>query len=96
MRKMPALTWSSGDLVNLYINGVQDTPMWVEPPTVGTLTGCTKLIVGKGGKDIGLIVASWKRTIDDPLLDPCADIDHKAETFFEYRVYGKDLAKVVA
>jgi parallel beta-helix repeat protein len=47
-------------------------------------------------KDLGLIVDNWKRKIDDPQLDPCADIDHKSEMFFNYRVYGKDLAMVVA
>ena len=42
-----------------------------------------------------MIVDNWKRKIDNPLLDPCADIDHKSETFFKYRVYSKDLAKIV-
>jgi hypothetical protein len=28
-------------------------------------------------------------------LDPCADIDHKSETLLEYRVYGRDIAKIV-
>jgi len=48
------------------------------------------------GKDINLLVANWKRKIDDPLLDPCADIDHKAEGYYKYRVYGKDIGILVA
>jgi len=47
------------------------------------------------GKDINLVVGNWKRKVNDPQLDPCADIDHKSEAFFKYRVYGKDLATVV-
>jgi len=48
------------------------------------------------GGDLNLIVQNWKRTIEDPLLNPCADIDHKAETVFKYRVYSKDLSIIVA
>jgi len=59
-----AMTWSSGDVTKLYINGVEDTPMSVEPAHSGTLTGYTKLIIGKGGKDIG-IDKSWNGLIDD-------------------------------
>ena len=47
--------------------------------------------------DLVLIVDNWKKTIDDPTLDPCADIDHKDSGFpFRYRVYTTDLAKIVA
>ena len=47
--------------------------------------------------DLALIVANWKRAIDDPALDPCADIDHKDSGFpFNYRVFIGDLAKIVA
>ena len=47
------------------------------------------------GNDLALVVANWKKTIDDPALNPCADIDHQAETIFKYRVYGRDLNIVV-
>lgn len=47
------------------------------------------------GNDLTMVIANWKRKIDDPLLDPCADIDHKSETYFKYRVYGNDVAKVI-
>jgi hypothetical protein len=47
--------------------------------------------------DLALIVNNWKRKIDDPALDPCADIDHKDSGFpFSYRVFIDDLAKIVA
>ena len=59
-----AMTWRSGDIVKLYINGVKDTPRWGEPAKYGTLTGYTKLIIGKGGKDKGGD-GSWNGLIDD-------------------------------
>ncbi len=47
--------------------------------------------------DLTLIVDNWKKTIDDPTLNPCADIDHKDSGFpFRYRVFTSDLAKIVA
>jgi len=46
-------------------------------------------------KDLNIIVANWKKKIDDPTLNPCADIDHKPETFFKYRVYINDLNTIV-
>ncbi|MFQ6034772.1 MAG: hypothetical protein ACE5NM_02860 [Sedimentisphaerales bacterium] len=47
--------------------------------------------------DLALIVDNWKKKIDDPTLDPCADIDHKDSGFpFEFRVFTADLAKIVA
>jgi hypothetical protein len=47
------------------------------------------------GDDLALVVANWKRKINDPLLDPCADIDHKGSVPLKYRVYGDDLQTVV-
>lgn len=47
--------------------------------------------------DLALIVDNWKKTIDEPTLNPCADIDHKDSGFpFNFRVYIADLAKIVA
>jgi hypothetical protein len=48
------------------------------------------------GNDINLLVANWKKKIDDPTLDPCADVDHKPQGFFKFRVFGNDIAIVVA
>lgn len=42
--------------------------------------------------DLNLILDNWQKKIDDPTLNPCADIDHKAETSEKYRVYKNDLA----
>lgn len=44
------------------------------------------------GGDLNLILDNWKKKIDDPTLNPCADIDHKAETYENYRVYANDLS----
>jgi hypothetical protein len=45
--------------------------------------------------DLGLIVQNWKKDIDDPTLNPCADIDHKPEGALKHRVYMSDLNIVV-
>ncbi len=45
--------------------------------------------------DLNLILDNWKKKIDDPALDPCADIDHKAGGLQKYRVYTGDLAILV-
>jgi len=47
--------------------------------------------------DLALIVDNWKKQVDDPTLNPCADIDHKDSGFpFKFRVFTSDLAKIVA
>jgi hypothetical protein len=46
--------------------------------------------------DLSIVVDNWKKTIDDPTLNPCADIDHKDSGFpLRYRVYTADLTKIV-
>jgi hypothetical protein len=46
--------------------------------------------------DQALIVDNWQKRIDDPTLNPCADIDHKDSGFpFYYRVSTSDLAIIV-
>jgi len=90
-----------------YVDWVlMDRPLcWCYSPVDGTSYQCDGDADGKTetvfkyriyGGDLNLIVENWKRTIEDPLLNPCADIDHKAETIFKYRVYGNDLNIVVA
>ncbi len=61
-----AMTWKSGDVIRFYVDGVEDTPTGKTEPNLasGVITGCTKLIVGKGGKDQGTN-AGWKGMIDD-------------------------------
>jgi len=61
-----AMTWKSGDVIRFYVDGTEDTPTGrTEPNSAsGVITGCTKLIIGKGGKDQGT-TAGWKGMIDD-------------------------------
>lgn len=50
------------------------------------------LLPGYNG-DLSLIVDNWQKKIDDPTLNPCADVDHKDSGFpFYYRVFTSDLA----
>jgi hypothetical protein len=58
-----AMTWSGGGLIRFYINGVEDTPTGRNGPNnAGVTSGCTKLIIGQGGKDAG---SGWDGLIDD-------------------------------
>ena len=42
--------------------------------------------------DLSLIVDNWQKKIEDPTLNPCADVDHRDSGFpFHYRVYNGDL-----
>jgi hypothetical protein len=60
-----AMTWSDGDLIRFYVNGVEDMPSGRNVPNnAGTVSGCTKLIIGKGSKDEG-DTAGWDGLIDD-------------------------------
>jgi hypothetical protein len=56
------MTWSSGNQLALYINGLLDTPTDNDDAEVGTTTGCTKLLVGRGGKDE---TGSWDGLVDE-------------------------------
>ena len=57
------LTWSSGDPVALYIDAKLDNPQYNDDVRIGTISGATKFIIGKGGKDTG--GTSWTGLIDD-------------------------------
>jgi hypothetical protein len=58
-----AMTWSGGGLIRFYINGVENTPTGRNGPNnAGVTSGCTKLVVGQGGKDAG---GGWYGLIDD-------------------------------
>ena len=64
-----AVTWASGAGafpagVNLYINGVLQTPSTDEPSAEGVLTGYDRVIVGKGGKEQSP-TQSWDGLVDD-------------------------------
>jgi hypothetical protein len=62
-----AMTWSSGEPLKLYINGVLDTPTFNDPGLVGILTGYRKLLIGRGGKygDPSTDATGWDGLIDD-------------------------------
>jgi hypothetical protein len=57
-----AMVWSSGQQLKFYINGVLDVPTDNQAATTGITTGCTKLIIGAGGKDAD---GGWDGLIDD-------------------------------
>jgi len=46
--------------------------------------------------DLNIVAANWKKKIDDPTLDACADIDHKPQGSQDYRVMSTDLAILIA
>jgi hypothetical protein len=57
-----AMVWSSGEALQLYINGNLDAPTANAEPATGTLTGNQTVIIGRGGKDEG---GSWDGLVDD-------------------------------
>jgi hypothetical protein len=47
--------------------------------------------------DVGQIIANWRKKIDDPALNPCADIDHiSSGAPYYYRVYTGDIGRIIA
>jgi len=56
------MVWSSGNELQLYIDGELDTPRGTDPGTTGTVTGAATLIVGQGCKDAD---GGWDGLIDD-------------------------------
>jgi len=61
-----AMTWSSRDIIRFYMNGVEDFPTGTTDPNEmgSTISGCEKLIIGKGGQDVAQN-SGWKGLIDD-------------------------------
>ncbi|MHC4489789.1 MAG: LamG domain-containing protein, partial [Planctomycetota bacterium] len=59
-----AMVWSSGNQLELYINGVLDTPTEIAAAATGTLTGYDMVMVGKGGKDESA-TEGWDGLVDD-------------------------------
>jgi len=45
--------------------------------------------------DFNILGANWKKKIDDPTLDPCADFDHKPSGYQKYRVFSPDFIILV-
>ncbi len=60
-----AMTWSSGNRLSLYVDGeLENAPTGEDPPRTGTVSGVTKLLAGKGGKDNAPDLG-WDGLIDD-------------------------------
>jgi len=60
------MTWKGGELLHFYADGKAITPTGQGAANAGTISGCTTLIVGKGGKDLsGNPGTGWNGLIDD-------------------------------
>jgi hypothetical protein len=84
---------------------LKDPNCWCESPVDQTHYQCdgdadgAKQGMAKyrvAGNDLDLVIANWKKKIDDPTINPCADIDHKKQGMAKYRVAGNDLDIVIA
>jgi hypothetical protein len=76
-----AMTWSDGDLIRFYSNGVEDPGTGRNNPNnAGVVSGCNTLIVGQGGKDAGI---SWDGLIDDVRI-------------YDYPLTADEIAEVAA
>lgn len=58
-----AVTWSSGQALQLYINGELDSPTSGSGAATGVLADFSTVIIGKGGKDV--LDSSWDGLIDE-------------------------------
>ncbi len=60
------MTWKGGELLHFYADGKPITPTGQGAANAGTISGCTTLIVGLGGKDLsGNPGTGWNGLIDD-------------------------------
>ncbi|MBL7153084.1 MAG: LamG domain-containing protein [Phycisphaerae bacterium] len=78
-----AMTWSSGNDVKLYIDGVEDTTGAVQATRTGTTTGYTQMVVGQGGKFNDASGGGWNGLIDDVQI-------------YNYALSGAEIATVKA
>jgi len=62
-----AMVWSTDEQLKLYIDGVEDAPTANEAAIGSSISGFTKLIVGKGAKDTS---GGWDGLIDDVYIYP--------------------------
>jgi len=46
-----AVTWESGQDIKVYLDGVPQTPGWIQAAVTGTITGSERLFIGRGTKD---------------------------------------------
>ncbi|MGB2821228.1 MAG: Ig-like domain-containing protein, partial [Phycisphaerae bacterium] len=57
-----AITWASGQDIQVYLDGILQTAGWIGASVSGTITGAERLLIGRGTKDGG---SSWRGLIDD-------------------------------
>ena len=78
-----ALTWQTGELMKLYINGELDTPSFIDPAVSGTITDVSKLIIGRGAKDRN---RGWRGLIDDVRLYNRALSDNEIQLYLKLKI----------
>jgi hypothetical protein len=57
-----AMTWASGQSIEVYFNGFLQTPGWVGATVTGTIRDTDRLLLGRGPRDSG---GSWIGMMDD-------------------------------
>ena len=58
-------TWRTGELMQVWIDGVLDTPTFISPIRSGTITGMATLNIGRGTKFSDGSGGGWNGVIDD-------------------------------
>ena len=56
------LTWSDGEPLKLFINGVEDNPTYIDGPVFGEISSVSKLMIGRGAHDDNY--SGWDGLID--------------------------------
>ncbi len=74
------VTWTSGEVAKLYVNGVQDNLSYEAGVISGTTEGYTDVIVGRGGKDTG---GSWDGLVDDVRVYEVALMAQQVQTVMD-------------
>ena len=77
-----AMTWSSGNDIKLYVNGVEDQTGPIQATLVGTTIGYDRVLVGKGCKNTAA-GTGWNGLIDDVQI-------------YNYALTGAEIAAVMA
>jgi hypothetical protein len=77
-----AMTWSDGQPIRFYSDGVLDIPTGQTAANAGTISGCTTLIVGKGGKDAS---DGWRGLIDDVRIYTYALTDDQVAQLLSFK-----------
>ncbi|MDP7288698.1 MAG: Ig-like domain-containing protein, partial [Phycisphaerae bacterium] len=57
-----AVTWASGQNIQVYLDGVSVWAGWIDPARAGTIRSSSRMIIGRGSQDGS---SSWQGLIDD-------------------------------